>query len=84
MVSMSPNIPKNNGNFCHKKFEKSIISFIICMDCFKPKEEITFVKNGGDIIFNSIPNSLNKMATFKNVVNIFTISIAKITSVFNF
>ena len=51
MVSMSPNIPKNNGNFLYKKFEKSTISFIIFMDRFKPKEEITFVKKWGGTLY---------------------------------
>ena len=44
MVYMGLNIPKNNGNFFHRKFEKSIISIIIFIDRFKLRNEITFVK----------------------------------------
>ena len=61
MVYMSPNIPKDDTNFFHRMFENLTISFIVFIDKFKPRKEITFMKERSEtILFNAIPNSLNK------------------------
>ena len=61
MVSMTPNILKDDTNFFHRMFEKVTVGFIVCIAQFKPRKEITFIKErSGTIILNTIPNSLNK------------------------
>ena len=65
MVSMSPNIPKDDNNFFHKMFEKFTICFIVFIDQFKARKEIAFIKERSEtIILNTIPNSLNKRIEF--------------------
>ena len=82
---MCPNIPKDNGNFFHKLFQKFTIGFIVFINQFNPRKEITFIKEKGrTIIFNTIPNSLNKRTLFKNMINIVTTLIAHMISVCNF
>ena len=85
MVSMSSNIPQDDINFFHRMFEKFTIGFIVFIDQFKPRKEITFIKErSGSIILNTIPNSLNKRTKFKQMINIFTTLIAKIAGICNF
>ena len=61
MVSISPNIPKDNNNFFRRMFDNFTIGFIVLIDQFKPRKEITFIKErSGTIIINMILNSLNK------------------------
>ena len=82
---MCPNIPKNNNNFFHRLFEQFTIGFIVFINQFNPRKEITFIKERNrTFILNTIPNSLNKRTLFQNVINIFTILIAHMTNVCNF
>ena len=82
MVSISQNIPKNDNNFFHRMFENFTIGFIVFIDQLKPRKEITFIKERSEtILLNTISNSLNKMTIFKNMINIFTILIAKKTRI---
>ena len=81
---MGPNTPNDNSNFFHWLVEKFAMSFIVFINQFKQGNEITFVNERSRIIiFNTIPNSLDKRTRFKDVINIFTTLITKITSIYN-
>ena len=84
LIPMGSNTPKDNGNFFHWLFEKFAISFIVFINQFKPGNEITFINERNRIIiFNMIPNSLDKRTRFKDVINIFATLITKIATVYN-
>ena len=84
LVSMGPNIIKDDSNFYLKMFGKFSIDFIVLINQFKPRKKIPFIKEGSrTILFNPV-NSLNKRTMFKNMINVFTILIVKIARVCNF
>ena len=81
---MGPNIPNDDINFLHRMVKKFTIDFIVLINQFEPRKEITFIKDGSRaIILITVPNSLNKMTFFKTIINVFTILIAKIACVCN-
>ena len=85
LVSMGPNILKDDSNFYLKMFGKFSINFIVLINQFEPRKKIPFIKEGSrTIIFNMVLNSLNKRTMFKNMINVFTILIVKIAHVCNF
>ena len=85
MISICPNISKENSNCFHKLSEQFIVGFIIFINQFIPRKKMTFIKERSrTIILNMIPNSLNKMTLFIYRINIFTTPITQMTSVYNF
>ena len=58
---MCPNIVKDNDNSFHRVFEEFAIEFVFFINQIKSRKEVTFKKEIiRKIIFNMIPNSLNK------------------------
>ena len=77
---MSPNIPHYYANLFHRVIEKFTIDFIVFEAPFYPREEVSFMEEQSGIFkLNTVPNSLNKCAFSKPMINIFNILIAKMT-----
>ena len=68
-----------------EKYRNNDKSFIVSINQFKPRKEITFIKERSRaIIFNTIQNTLDKRTRFKDVINIFSTMITHIARVCNF
>ena len=48
---MYPNIQKDNNNFFHRVFEEFTVEFVIFIDQFQSRKEITFKKEISKIIY---------------------------------
>ena len=84
MISMIPNIPHNYANFFHRVIEQLAIYFIIFINYFQPRQEVSLIKDwSGTIIFDPISNTCNKRTFFKDMIDIFNIMIAQITPIWN-
>ena len=71
--------------FFYWLFEKFVMGFIVFINELKLGNEITFIKKRSrKIIFNMIPNSLDKRTRLKNMVNMLATLITKIVRVCNF
>ena len=84
LILMCPNTTKDNSNFFHWLFKKFTMGFIVFINRFKPGKEISFMKESRIIIFNTLPNSLDKRTKFKNMINIFATYIIKTACECNF
>ena len=66
LILMYPNIPKDNNNFSIGCLKSLQWVFIVFINRFKPRKEVTFIKERSrTIIFNTLPNSLDKRTNLK-------------------